>query len=152
VTLALRSGLLAIAGSVLVVGSLAGCTSDVDNSPPVAGSLPSGTAQITVDDKKGDDIHQVHCTVAGTQTTIQTGDEDSGTTTVVKSVTDPVAQLVAFRNVGGFSGSYNQDLGKSDATVKLHGATYEITGTADGFNTDKPSFRAETPFILKVAC
>lgn len=137
---------------MLVLGSLVGCSSDTETTPAVAGSLPSGTAQITVDDKQGEDIHAVHCTVAGTQTTIQTGDQDSGTTTVVKSVTEPVAQLVAFRNVGGFSGSYNQDLGKSEATVKLHGATYEITGTADGFNTDKPSFRASSPFTLRVAC
>ena len=30
--------------------------------------------------------------------------------------------------------------------------TYDITGTADGFVTDNPSFRADGTFAIKVSC
>jgi len=30
--------------------------------------------------------------------------------------------------------------------------TYDISGTADGFNTDNPSFRTSGTFAIKVAC
>jgi hypothetical protein len=36
--------------------------------------------------------------------------------------------------------------------VTLTGNTYTITGTADGFNTDAPSFVANGTFTIKVAC
>ena len=32
------------------------------------------------------------------------------------------------------------------------GRTYDITGTADGFLTDKPSFRTNGTFAIKVSC
>lgn len=34
----------------------------------------------------------------------------------------------------------------------MTGGTYLITGTADGFKTDNPSFRAKGTFAIKVAC
>jgi ipoprotein LpqH len=34
----------------------------------------------------------------------------------------------------------------------MTGRTYEITGTADGFNTDNPGFRASGTFAIKVSC
>ena len=82
---------------------------------------------------------------------ISTGDDNSGTTAVVSNSDGLEAQLVSIRDLGGFTGSYNQGLG-GQAKVTLTGNTYTITGTADGFNTDAPSFVANGTFTIKVAC
>ena len=34
----------------------------------------------------------------------------------------------------------------------MTGRTYDISGTADGFETDNPSFRKPGTFSLKVSC
>ena len=34
----------------------------------------------------------------------------------------------------------------------MTGRTYDISGTADGFHTDNPSFRANGTFAIKVSC
>jgi ipoprotein LpqH len=34
----------------------------------------------------------------------------------------------------------------------MTGRTYDISGTADGFDTDRPSFRASGSFAVKVSC
>jgi hypothetical protein len=58
---------------------------------------------------------------------------------------------VYIRDLGGFTGSYNLDLG-GEADVEMTGNTYSITGSADGFDTEKPSFRSQGTFEIKVAC
>ena len=44
-----------------------------------------------------------------------------------------------------------RDLGGT-AKVTMTGATYDISGTADGFKTDNPSFRTGGTFAIKVSC
>jgi len=58
---------------------------------------------------------------------------------------------VTIRNLGGFTGSHHAGLG-GQAKVTQTGRTYDITGTADGFQTDQPSFRASGTFTIRVAC
>lgn len=93
----------------------------------------------------------VQCTPAGSLTTITTGDQASGITTLVSNKAELTAEAVDINNVGGFTGSYNAGLGGS-AKVTMTGRTYDITGTADGFNTANPSFRTSGTFAIKVAC
>ena len=62
-----------------------------------------------------------------------------------------IAKSVSIRDLGGFTGSFNEGLG-GNATVSLDGATYTITGSADGFDTDNPSFRSTGTFTIKAAC
>ncbi len=38
------------------------------------------------------------------------------------------------------------------AKVTMTGATYDISGTADGFKTDNPSFRTGGTFAINVSC
>ena len=61
------------------------------------------------------------------------------------------AESVSINNLGGFTGSYNAGLG-GNAEVTMAGSTYDITGTADGFATDNPSFRTGGTFAIKVSC
>ena len=93
----------------------------------------------------------VQCTAAGSLTTITAGDQASGITTLVSNKDELTAEAVSINNVGGFTGSYNAGLGGT-AKVTMTDRTYDISGTADGFDTAKPSFRTSGTFAIKVAC
>jgi hypothetical protein len=93
----------------------------------------------------------VQCTAAGSLTTIATGDQASGITTLVSNKDELTAEAVSINNVGGFTGSYNRGLG-GQAKVTMTGRTYDISGTAEGFDTASPSFRTTGTFAIKVAC
>jgi len=113
--------------------------------------LTAGTANITVNNDDLGEFHAVQCTSAGPYLTISTGNDQQGSTVVVSNADGLVAKSVSIRNLGNFTGSFNEDLG-GKAAVSLDGATYTITGTADGFDTDKPSFRSNGSFTIKAAC
>ncbi len=96
--------------------------------------------------------HAVQCTTIGPLTIIRTGDEASGVTALVSNKEQLTAESVAIRDLGGFTGSYNAGLGDDTADVGMTGRTYDINGTADGFDTDSPSFRNSGTFAIKVSC
>jgi hypothetical protein len=137
-------------GAVLVVGIAAGCS-----SPPqqqrAPGALVPGTAEVTINDQKLGTFQSVACTPAGDTMTITTGNDNSGTTAVVSNGDKQSVTAVTINDLGGFTGSYTQDLA-GDAAVSMTGNTYSITGTADGFKTDNPSFRSNGTFTIKAAC
>ena len=93
----------------------------------------------------------VQCVPAESMMTITTGNDASGVTAILSSRDELLAESVSINNLGGFTGSYNAGLGGS-AKVTMTGRTYDITGTADGFLTDKPSFRTNGTFAIKVSC
>lgn len=97
----------------------------------------------------------VQCSEAGPLTTITTGDannpEASGISALVASEDVLVVKQVGITDLGGFTGSFNAGLG-GEATVTMTGRTYEIDGTAEGFETANPSFRTSGTFKIKVAC
>lgn len=135
---------------LLVAGSVAACSSPPEsNRPP--GSLVAGTAEVIVNDQNLGKVDAVNCTPAGDTMTIITGDQNSGTTTLVSNADKQSVKAVTIRNLGGFTGSYTEDLA-GNATVTMTGGTYAITGNADGFKTDAPSYRANGTFTIKVAC
>ena len=111
----------------------------------------AGTAQVSVNGQNVGTTEAVGCSSAGSLTTITTGDQASGTTVLVSNKEALTAASVGINNVGGFTGSYNAGLGGT-AKVTMTGRTYDISGTADGFNTDNPSFRTSGTFAIKVAC
>lgn len=141
-----------IAVAVLAV---AGCSSSPppEYQPP-PGALVAGTAQVTVNGQDAGTTTAVQCDSAGTLMMIKTGDpgpDTSGTTAMVASNDELVVREVGIRDLGGFTGSYNSGLG-GEATVTMTGRTYDISGTADGFATDNPSFRTTADFTIKIAC
>ena len=141
---------LTAAATLTALGVVAGCSSP----PPVKpepGALVVGTAAVTVNDVDTGSTDAVACTAAGPFTTITTGDTESGVTALVSNKGELTAESVSIRNLGGFTGSYNAGLG-GEATVTMTGRTYAITGSAQGFATDNPSFRANGTFAIKVAC
>lgn len=131
--------------------AIAGCSSGPPDYQPAPGTLVAGTAQMTVNGQNIGTTQAVDCTAAGSLTTITTGDQASGVTTLVSNKDELTAEAVSINNVGGFTGSYNAGLGGT-AKVTMTDRTYDITGTADGFDTANPSFRKSGTFAIKVAC
>jgi ipoprotein LpqH len=129
----------------------AGCSSQPPEYQPPPGALVAGTAQVTVNGQDTGSTDAVQCSSTGSLTTIETGDPASGVTAMVSNRDELAAESVAINNLGGFTGSYNAGLGGT-AKVTMTGRTYDITGTADGFDTAKPSFRTSGTFGIKVSC
>lgn len=137
--------------AAVLLATAVGCSSGPAEEPLPADALAPGTAAITVNDQDLGEFTTVQCVPAGPLLTITTGDENSGSTAVVSNADGLSAESVYLRDLGGFTGSYNLDLGGS-AEVQMTGNTYSISGSADGFKTDNPSFRTEGTFEIKVAC
>jgi ipoprotein LpqH len=131
--------------------AVAGCSSEPPEYEPPPGALVAGTAQVTINGKDTGTTEAVQCSSTGWLTTITTGDQASGITAMVSNKDELTAESVGINNLGGFTGSYNAGLGGT-AKVTMTGRTYDITGTADGFDTAKPSFRASGTFAIKVSC
>lgn len=140
-----------IAVAVLAV---AGCSSPAPEYQPPPGALVAGTAQVMVNGEDAGTTTAVQCDSAGTLMIMRTGDQGPdapGTSAMVASNDELVVREVGIRDLGGFTGSYNSGLG-GEATVGMTGRTYDISGTADGFATDNPSFRTTADFTIKIAC
>lgn len=142
----MRTLLIAAAATAV----LAGCAS-APESGPQPGTLVVGTAQVRVNNADAATTTDVRCTVAGPLTTITTGDGESGVSALVSNADGLVAKWVTIRDLGGFTGSFEADL-QGEAKVTRTGRTYDITGSADGFDTDRPSFRSSGTFAVTVAC
>jgi lipoprotein LpqH len=131
--------------------AVAACSSGPPDYRPAPGTLVPGTAQVTVNGQNIGTTEAVQCTPAGSLTTITTGDQTSGVSALISNKDELAAAAVNINNVGGFTGSYNAGLGGT-AKVTMTGRTYDISGTADGFDTANPSFRTNGTFAVKVAC
>jgi lipoprotein LpqH len=134
-----------------VLLAVAGCSSGPPDYKPAPGTLVAGTAQMTVNGQNTGTTEAVQCTPAGSLTTIITGDQTSGITTLISNKDELTTEAVNINNVGGFTGSYNAGLGGT-AKVTMTDRTYDISGTADGFDTSNPSFRTSGMFAIKVSC
>jgi ipoprotein LpqH len=133
------------------ITAIGGCSSEPPNYEPPPGTLVAGTAQVTVNGQDTGTTEAVQCSSTGSLTTITIGDQASGVTAMVSNRDELTAESVGINNLGGFTGSYNAGLGGT-AKVTMTGRTYDITGTADGFDTAKPSFRSSGTFAIKVSC
>jgi uncharacterized Zn-binding protein involved in type VI secretion len=143
--------LVVLAGVSLIVGNFAvGCSSPPAPSPR-SGTIPAGTAEVTVNGQKLATSESVDCTFIQSMTTIRTGDNAAGATIVVDNAGKLDAKSVDIRNLGGFTGAYWQSLG-DDATVSVLGRTFTIAGTVDGFNAEDPGKRTAGSFSIKASC
>jgi ipoprotein LpqH len=135
--------------AALVAAGVGACSSP--SASPPRGTLPAGIAKVTINHRDLPATTAVKCSPIGSLTTIATGDTAAGVTVVVSNETGLAAKSVSINDLGGFTGSYIEGLdGKAD--VSMTGQTYIIRGTADGFDTDKPSMTATGTFAIQVAC
>src|ERR1700761_2836925 len=125
---------LVVAVAVVLIGGV-GCS-----SPPAIratpGTLPAGTAELSVNGASTRVTHSVQCEAIDWLRTIKTGDDDAGVTVMLSNAQKLVAEFVRFRNFDGFTGSYDRRL-QGEAAVAMTGPTYRIAGTAVGFASTK---------------
>jgi hypothetical protein len=133
----------AIAAVLAVVG-LGACS-------PRAQTQISSTATVTVD---GNDakVNVVRCNQLEWYRTIDIGGEVAGAKVVIDGRTQPLTTMsVRIQNLGGFTGMYSKDDG-GDADMSFSGEKFTITGTANGFKTDKPGEPASAAFKIVATC
>jgi lipoprotein LpqH len=140
-----------IVGAVSCVATVASCAGGPVNSSQPKGSLPTITAQMTVNGKPAVTTHDVRCSQDGWSHTIEAGSKESGVQMVVGTGDKVTAQSVVLTNVGGFTGTFvaNQ-IGKAQATII--GTTFKVSGTAMGANTDDPNKDTTADFEIKANC
>jgi lipoprotein LpqH len=147
-----KNGSLLAATAVLITGGIAGCSSGPPPAQPLkSGTLYAGTARVTVNGTELPQTEAVRCMTNGFLTAIDTGDQASGTSALITNKNELATQLMTIRDLGGFTGSYAADL-QGTAETHMVGATYTISGTAEGFDTANPSFRKSGTFEVMVAC
>jgi hypothetical protein len=135
---------LAAAAAALAVALLGACTARP------ATQLAS-TASVTVN---GNDqnFHVVKCGQLEWTRTIDIGSDFAGAKVVVDEGAQPAkAESVRIRNLGGFSGMYSQG-GDGDADMSMTGDKFTVTGTANGYKSDKPNEPATATFKIVVTC
>ena len=140
---------IVVAVAVVMIGA-AGCSSHpaIKSTP---GTLPPGTAELTLNDSTTRVTDAVQCESIDWLSTIKTGDEASSVSVMLSNAKKLVAEFVRFQNFDGFTGSYDRHL-QGEAAVAMTGPTYRIAGTAVGFAGAKATERTTAPFELRVSC
>jgi len=141
---------IVMVAGIAASSTLAGCSTTAPAAQP-PGALPAGTAEVSINGADAGQTTQVSCSSAGTVTTITTGDDDSGTISAVDTSDGLRVQFAQVRNVDGFTGSYWDQLGPA-AEAKMTGRTFQLSGTANGFEDNNASFRTSGTFSIRVAC
>jgi ipoprotein LpqH len=130
---------------------LAGCSRSSPPASPAAGTLDSGSAQITLAFRSLGTTHEVACQFIQSLTHITIRNGGSHVTVYVNNTKGLTADSVSFNDVGGFTGSYQRDL-QGSAEVNMVSQTYTITGSAAGFEAENPAARTTASFTVKAAC
>ncbi|POX89455.1 hypothetical protein C3476_26350 [Mycobacterium kansasii] len=95
--------------------------------------------------------HLVDCTQVRWLWTLKTLTDDPGLTAQVETGGDVVAKLVQINNIGGFTGTFGQDI-TGAAQASFRNGTFKVVGTAVGWYHDKPGERSSARFEIITAC
>jgi lipoprotein LpqH len=132
------------AAAVLSVALVGACTS----RPP---NQLASTASVTVN---GNDrnFHIVKCSQREWSRTIEIGGNFAGAKLVIDESAQPATvESVHIQNLGGFSGMYSRGDGGS-ADMSMTGDKFTVSGTANGYRTDKPGEPADATYKIFVSC
>lgn len=131
-----------VAFSALAMFALGACSS---------GSQAASSASVNVDGTNTT-IRVVKCSQLDWYKTIDIGGELAGATiTIDARGQQATATAVRIRNIGGFTGRYSLG-GNGDANMSFSGDRYTITGTANGYKTDRPNEPASATFKITTTC
>jgi hypothetical protein len=83
---------------------------------------------------------------------IDIGGDFAGAKLVIdESVRPATVESVHIQNLGGFSGMYSRGDGGS-ADMTMTGDKFTVSGTANGYRTDKPNEPANATYKISVTC
>ncbi|OBI87943.1 lipoprotein LpqH [Mycobacterium sp. 1245805.9] len=140
----MRNRFPTVATAALAVVLLASCT-------PRPQTQLSGTASVNINGN-GADFHIVKCSQVEWIRMIDIGSDYAGAKIVIDQRAEPVtAESVRIHNLAGFTGMYSRG-GAGDAVLTLRDDKVTITGTANGYQTDKPNEPASAPFKITATC
>lgn len=134
----------ALVAMALAVAGLGACS-------PKPQTQLSSTASVTVN---GNDakINVVKCNQQEWYRTIDIGGDFAGAKVVIDGRAEPLtAESVRIQNLGGFTGMYSKGDG-GDANMSFSGDKFTITGTANGYKSDKPTEPATATFKIIATC
>ncbi len=130
--------------AALTVALLGACTP----RPP---TQLSSTASVTVNGNEAN-FHIVKCGQLGWTRTIDIGGNFAGAKLVIDEGAQPAsAESVRIQNLGGFTGMYSRG-GGGDADMSMTADKFTVSGTANGYKTDKPSEPVTATFKIVVTC
>nr|WP_293045742.1 lipoprotein LpqH [Mycobacterium sp.] len=133
-----------VAAAALTIALLGACTSR-------SSTQISSSASVTVN---GNDrtFHIVKCDQREWTRMIDIGSNFAGAKVIVDESAQPATtQSVHIRNVGGFSGMYSRGSG-DNADTSMTGDKFTVSGTANGYRTDRPTEPATATFKIVVTC
>lgn len=103
-------------------------------------------------DGHGRTFHIVKCGQLQWTRTIDIGGNFAGANVVIDENAQPAtAESVRIQNLGGFSGMYSRGDG-GNADLSVTGDRFTLTGTANGYKTEKPGEPAAATFKIVVTC
>lgn len=132
------------AAAVLAVTLVGGCTS----KPP---AQLASTASVTVNGNNRN-FHIVKCGQREWTRTIDIGSDFAGAKLIVDESAQPATvESVRIQNLGGFTGMYSRG-GDGTGDMSMTGDKFTISGTANGYKTDKPGEPASATYKIFVSC
>ncbi|MBI3215431.1 MAG: lipoprotein LpqH [Mycobacterium sp.] len=171
-----RAFVVALGGAAIVVGGLAGCSSDKSTSENVSsatdtaksaassatsavtsatdavkGNPPPGAAKVTIDGAEQSINGTVVCTAAGGNYNIAIGEAATGIA-VVMSEDASAVHSVGLGNVNGVVLGFQEGVPGGEASASKDGNTYTVKGTATGVDMANPMAPATKPFEVVVTC
>jgi hypothetical protein len=97
-------------------------------------------------------FHIVKCSQREWSRTIEIGGNFAGAKLVIDEGAQPATvESVHIQNLGGFSGMYSRGDGGS-ADMSMTGDKFTVSGTANGYRTDKPGEPADATYKIFVSC
>jgi lipoprotein LpqH len=153
-----RGIVVGVAGLVMVVAGLAGCSSNKSSTNACSSSSASSPAgpQVVVDGQNQAITGPVTCSANGDNTNIGIGDAANGVGAVVSNASPPIVHAVGLGSVNGVT------LGFSDAApnqggnagAAQSGKSYAIKGTATGSDMSDPQQPKQVTksFEMDVTC
>ncbi|WP_406817753.1 lipoprotein LpqH [Mycobacterium sp. M23085] len=132
------------ATAVLAIALVSACTS----RPP---AQIASTASVTVNGNNRN-FHIVKCGQRDWTRTIEIGGDFAGAKLIVDESAQPATvESVRIQNLGGFTGMYSRGDGGS-ADMSMTGDKFTVSGTANGYRTDKPGEPADATYKIFVSC
>lgn len=126
-----------------MAAGVAGCASPPD-------LLSKHTVQVTIDGKNLDPL-PVSCTQIQRQWQIETQKQSPGLDAFVGTDGKVTAQLVTFRDIGGFSGTFSRDL-LGEAQASFDNGKFRISGTAMGAFADGSTDQKPHAYTIDTGC
>jgi ipoprotein LpqH len=172
-----RALLVTVYGAVIVVGGLAGCSSNKSASENASsatataktavssatsavtsatdaakGNPPAGTATLSIDGAAQNVDGTVVCTNMGGNIQIAIGNATGGLGAQLSDADPPQVKQVGLGNVNGVVLGYTTGVPGGEASATKDGSTYNISGKATGVDVANPMQPVTKAFEIAVTC